>query len=217
MNIILPAENIRTKDFKIENGVLYLRHGQSFRNAIYSLTYFMKGKRFCYYCKKRVPRNEITMDHMYPRSAGGPTIPENLIPACAKCNSEKSDMTYEQYQTFLTLSTTSEKREYLAGLSEYKDALKEVGMFEIPYTWITPVRISDIHAEIDIASISEAKFKKVKAHYKKHHNFQKPVVLDRNLCVLDGFHSIFAAKSCAIPVVPAIVLDNVEVRRSSKI
>lgn len=215
MNIILPAQNLRTKDFKIENGILYLRHGQSFRNVIYSLTYFMKGKRFCYYCKKRIPRDKITMDHMYPRSVGGPTIPGNLIPSCADCNSKKADMTFEQYKTFLALHTGHEKREYFAKLSEYKEKLKELGMFEIPYTWITPVSISDIHTQIDIAAISEAKYRKVRSHYKKHRSFQKPVVLDRNLFSLDGLHSIFLAKVSSIPVVPAIILENVEVRGSS--
>ena len=214
MNITLPAQNLRTKDFLIKDGMLYLRYGQSFQNAIYSLTYFMKGKKFCYYCKKKIPRNEITMDHMYPRSTGGPSIPQNLVPACRKCNFRKSDMTREQYLTFLSLPNDSERKFYLSKLSTYKEGLKAIGLFEIPNNWITPVKVDDIHTQIDFANISDAKYKKAKTYYEQHHQFQKPIILDRNLFSLDGFYVLFVAKSCDIKFVPSLVLENVEIRQN---
>lgn len=212
MNIILPTQNLRTKKLLIRDGILYLRHGQSFRSTIYSLTYFMKGKRFCYYCKKRISRNQITMDHMYPQSLGGPTIPQNLIPVCQECNSKKSDMTLEQYKTFLSLRSISEKRAYMKRISDYKNSLKTVGIFEVPYSWITPVEISQIHTKIDLASISDSQCRRILSCYRKNHRLQELIILDRNMLALDGIHSLFVAKSCSIPIVSAIILDNVEVR-----
>ena len=34
MNISLPAKNLRTKNFLIKDGILYLRYGQSFEDVI---------------------------------------------------------------------------------------------------------------------------------------------------------------------------------------
>ena len=217
MNIILPSKNIRTKDFLIKDGILYLRYSQSFQNVMYALTYFMKGKRFCYYCKSKIPKSEITMDHMYPRSTGGPSIPQNLIPSCKKCNSEKADMTFEQYQTFLSISSSVLKKQYLANINAYKEGVKAIGMFEIPNTWISPVKVSKIHTQIDFADISEAKCQKAKLYFEQHHQFQKPIVLDRNYFSLDGFYVLFVAKSYDVEYVPAIILENVEVRQNANI
>lgn len=46
MNIILPCQDLKTKDLRIGNGILYLRYGVSFQSTMYNLTYFMKGKIF---------------------------------------------------------------------------------------------------------------------------------------------------------------------------
>lgn len=216
MNITLPTENLKTKDFLIRDGILYLRYGQSFQNTMYALTYFMKGRHFCYYCKKSFPRTEITMDHMYPRSTGGPTIPQNLIPACKHCNNQKSDLTLEQYKHFLSIDSKSQRHSYMTKMRTLKEGYRTIGMFEFPNTWITPVRVSNIHTSIDFANISEDKYQKTKAYYERNHSFQHPIILDRNLYSLDGFYVLFVAKSCDISVVPAIVLDNVEIHAAKK-
>ncbi len=215
MNIILPTKNVKTKDFRIVDGILYVRYGKSFQNIVYGLTYFMKGRTFCYYCKKKVARNEMTLDHMYPRSTGGPTITQNLIPACKDCNSQKSYMTFEQYKTYLDLSE-QERTKYLAKLSVFKEGIKNIGIYEIPNSWITPVLVKDIHTAIDFANISETKFQKVKSYYDMYHKFQVPMLLDRNLYSLDGFYVLFVAKANNIKYVPAIILDNVEINVNSK-
>lgn len=212
MNIILPCQDLKTKDLRIGNGILYLRYGVSFQSTMYNLTYFMKGKNYCYYCKRSIPRNEITMDHMYPRSTGGPTIPQNLIPSCKRCNAEKADMTFAQYQFYLKLGSESERKAYLSKVTSLKEGIKSTGLFEIPNEWITPVKTSEIHTSVDFANISETKFQKIKLYYETYHSFQVPMILDRNLYSLDGFYVLFVAKSSNIPYVPAIILDNVEIR-----
>ena len=152
---------------------------------------------------------------MYPRSTGGPTIPQNLLPCCQKCNSKKSDLTYEQYQTFLSLSSPLDKKNYLSKMITFKEGMKAIGMFEIPITWITPVKVDDVHTQIDFANISETKYEKAKFYYETHHQFQKPIVLDRNLFSLDGFYTLFVAKACGADFLPAIILENVEIHQQS--
>lgn len=43
----------------------------------------------CYYCKKKFPPKELTMDHIVPLSRGGTTTPGNTVPACRDCNKNK--------------------------------------------------------------------------------------------------------------------------------
>ena len=49
---------------------------------MYRLTYMMKGDRICYYCGKTISKKEMTLDHVYPRDFGGPSITDNLVPCC---------------------------------------------------------------------------------------------------------------------------------------
>ena len=160
MNIPLPSNNLKTKDLRIKNGILLLKHGQSFTNAMYSLTYFMKGKNFCYYCKKGFSRNEINLDHMYPRCVGGPTIPQNLYPTCVHCNNTKAFMTKEQYDEYLKFTSDEERMWYLSKIRQLVEGYKVIGMFEIPNFWITPVKTSCIHTNIDFANVSSRKYQK---------------------------------------------------------
>ena len=43
----------------------------------------------CVYCGKNYERNELTIDHVKPRSNGGDSSLRNLVPACRRCNKEK--------------------------------------------------------------------------------------------------------------------------------
>lgn len=58
--------------------------------------------------QKSFPRTEITMDHLYPRTTGGSTIPQNLLPACKHCNTEKAYMTKDQFLHYLSLSSETD-------------------------------------------------------------------------------------------------------------
>jgi len=55
-------------------------------------TSWWKNKRasgICYYCKKKFPVQDLTMDHLIPLIRGGKSIKANLVPACKDCNSKK--------------------------------------------------------------------------------------------------------------------------------
>ena len=41
--------------------------------------------------KSEISMEEMTIDHMYPQDFGGPTITNNLLPSCKKCNNDKDD------------------------------------------------------------------------------------------------------------------------------
>jgi 5-methylcytosine-specific restriction endonuclease McrA len=50
----------------------------------------------CVYCGCD-NRKTLTLDHVIPQSKGGKDAWDNLVTACRKCNSEKSNLTLEEY------------------------------------------------------------------------------------------------------------------------
>lgn len=47
----------------------------------------------CQYCGSILPRQEITIDHVLPKSRGGEDTWSNLVAACFDCNNKKRDRT----------------------------------------------------------------------------------------------------------------------------
>lgn len=78
----------------------------------------------CFYCSVQVrhPKNTLygcqipsdysTLDHIKPKSQGGPNVISNYVLACAKCNSARADMDFYEflYKTkFFMLNKKKEK------------------------------------------------------------------------------------------------------------
>ncbi len=58
------------------------------------------AKGICYYCGRKFPARELTMDHIVPLSRGGKSIKSNLVPCCKECNTQKKAnllMDWDQY------------------------------------------------------------------------------------------------------------------------
>jgi len=50
---------------------------------------YQRDRNQCQYCGARPPREEMTIDHIVPRSRGGKTVWENVVLACSACNARK--------------------------------------------------------------------------------------------------------------------------------
>jgi 5-methylcytosine-specific restriction endonuclease McrA len=46
----------------------------------------LRGENCCQYCQKQFPRQQLSLDHIRPRSRGGADSWENIVCACRKCN-----------------------------------------------------------------------------------------------------------------------------------
>jgi 5-methylcytosine-specific restriction endonuclease McrA len=66
----------------------------------------------CQYCGLIPPRQQLTLDHVLPRSRGGKTIWENVVTACDKCNGRKGNRTPDEAN--MTLMTQPKRPRYLA-------------------------------------------------------------------------------------------------------
>lgn len=57
---------------------------------------FKRDRFACQYCGRQPGSEELTIDHVVPRSQGGSSTWENCVLACIECNSLKADRTPQQ-------------------------------------------------------------------------------------------------------------------------
>jgi 5-methylcytosine-specific restriction endonuclease McrA len=75
----------------------YVRHEVQFSRK----NIFVRDKHQCQYCGARPPKNELSIDHVVPRSRGGLDHWDNLVLACKACNCRKGDRTPEEARMHL--------------------------------------------------------------------------------------------------------------------
>jgi 5-methylcytosine-specific restriction endonuclease McrA len=84
---ILPPEVILLKTYEGEGG----------RAVVFSRKNLFKRDRYtCQYCGIQPGPEELTVDHVVPRSRGGTSTWENCVLACVECNKRKADRTPAQ-------------------------------------------------------------------------------------------------------------------------
>ncbi len=57
---------------------------------------FARDGHLCQYCGQSKPTNQLSLDHVVPRSLGGLTTWENIVCCCLRCNSRKGGRTPQQ-------------------------------------------------------------------------------------------------------------------------
>jgi len=55
----------------------------------------------CYYCRRKVGRRNLTMDHVVPLSRGGKSKKGNIVPACKECNTKKRYLIAVEWEEYL--------------------------------------------------------------------------------------------------------------------
>ncbi len=57
---------------------------------------YARDRDTCQYCARRLPRNQLNLDHVVPKSQGGGSSWENVVCSCHRCNWRKGGRTPEQ-------------------------------------------------------------------------------------------------------------------------
>jgi hypothetical protein len=75
--------------------IVLTRYDQLHKKTLYlgGRTIFIRDEFTCCYCDKKKPGKELSIDHIIPKSKGGPNSWENCVTACKKCNHYKADRT----------------------------------------------------------------------------------------------------------------------------
>lgn len=60
------------------------------------LNIYARDGNTCQYCVRRLPRSELNLDHVVPRSKGGLTTWDNVVCSCIPCNLRKGGRTPEE-------------------------------------------------------------------------------------------------------------------------
>ncbi len=75
----------------------------------------------CLYCGRA--DEPLTIDHVHPRSRGGPDTWENLVAACTRCNNRKGDRTPEE--AGMTLLRRPYRPSHVAFIRQHAGVLDE--------------------------------------------------------------------------------------------
>lgn len=55
----------------------------------------------CYFCGRKFPEKELTMDHIVPLIRGGKSTKGNIVPACKECNNKKKHMLPIEWEEYM--------------------------------------------------------------------------------------------------------------------
>ena len=102
--------------------------------------------------------------------------------------------------------------EFRKKIKKYQNYIREWIEFDIPQEWLGIEEVSSLIVIFDLdENYKNKKYQKIVKYYETYHHFQKPVIIDRNGFVLDGFLAVMYAKNTGIKKLPVIQLDNVEI------
>lgn len=111
------------------------RHVRFSRYNIYA-----RDKSTCQYCGRRLPRHELNLDHVVPRSLGGTSTWENVVCSCHECNRRKGGRTPEDAEMTLLRKPLRPKwtpfMQETFNLARYKEWLPFLNSVDISY-WNT--------------------------------------------------------------------------------
>ncbi len=91
---------------------------------------FIRDRKTCQYCRKRLRADELTFDHVVPRSRGGGSSWENVVAACPACNIRKGSRTPDEARMPLLHQPTRPT------VRELNRQLPEISRTELHHSWI---------------------------------------------------------------------------------
>lgn len=86
---VLRAERLALPTPSVIRLVTYVRVPHRLRVPVSRRGVLARDRFTCQYCGTSPGRSLLTIDHVVPRSRGGPKRWENLVAACARCNRRK--------------------------------------------------------------------------------------------------------------------------------
>ena len=92
------------------------------------LNIYARDRFACQFCGARRPTEDLTFDHVVPRSRGGKTTWENIVTACVPCNKAMADRT--PAEAGMALLSVPRKPRHLPAVT-----VRGMGGSDIPEEW----------------------------------------------------------------------------------
>lgn len=80
---------------------LFTKFGAKSHVKFNRVNVFYRDSFTCQYCYSKFHPQDLTLDHVYPKSKGGATDWDNIVTACRSCNNEKADKTLSELKITL--------------------------------------------------------------------------------------------------------------------
>jgi 5-methylcytosine-specific restriction endonuclease McrA len=100
LGLVDPGNSVRTIRFEIEipRIIRLLGYDRQPKNTIKfnRRNIFLRDEMRCQYCGHRFGVHKLSLDHVLPRSRGGPTNWENIVASCLDCNVRKGGRTPQE-------------------------------------------------------------------------------------------------------------------------
>ncbi len=58
---------------------------------------YRRTRNTCVYCSRRLPKKELSLDHLVPKSVGGSNAAWNLVTSCVSCNRSRGNMELDRW------------------------------------------------------------------------------------------------------------------------
>lgn len=221
MFISLPNEYVFVKGGRVcsyinEERILKIYDGQVYwDDLMYALAYNLNKIKTCPYCGKPIRKKKLELDHMFPRDYGGVSITNNLIPCCSDCNSDKGNLNIYEYKELINKHYSKRERgKEKHRIIKAKEGLRLLRKSFLPRKWIKKININKLKVR-SCYSKNKAETKRVTeniAYIKKFGCFKRPILVDKNLYIVDGYTWYLAAKKTGkLNNLPVIKMENVEI------
>jgi hypothetical protein len=108
-NLQRPASNslpMKESGMDLENAIFgeeHIRREKEKARRLRQSAWWMRkiGGGVCHYCRRKVGRTNLTMDHVVPLSRGGRSAKGNIVPACKECNNKKKYLLPIEWKEYL--------------------------------------------------------------------------------------------------------------------
>ncbi|MBR3132572.1 MAG: HNH endonuclease [Clostridia bacterium] len=223
MFIQLPKEYVFVKGGRVsayvnKEGILKIYEGQVFfDDLMYALAYNINQIDVCPYCGRPIRKRNLELDHKFPRDFGGISITNNLLPCCNKCNSDKGNLNRYEYERLLEKKDCpkKERTKEKYKIIQNKEKLRYEKKSFLPNKWVKNIDLTKLNVRECYLKHYNKSTKRMAdnfAYIAKYGNLKRPVIVDKNFWIIDGFTWYLAAMETEkFKKIPVIVLENVEV------
>lgn len=201
---------------EVDNGEFLVYRLFRYEDLIYELVYALKEKK-CVYCEKDLEEKNSTLDHRYPRATGGISITDNLFVCCPKCNGKKGNLTHEEYMKSMELSSEKEKERYRKEIERHTEQILTKIGFKLPRKWIDFEKTKEIEYQTPWEIFRGKKYHRIVEFYERYSKLPRPIVVDKNNFLLDGYNTILFSEDFGIEDVPVIRLENTRYVRNQEL